>query len=93
MFRQLLKSPEYSNYDVLAQNGLSSAFSRPLSAGDANTANSSFSSVIEMEEKILTRSTVDVFVDSDDNRMRLLSVRFMNVLICVKYLYCKVFLI
>lgn len=68
----MLKDPKYGNYNMLGQAGLSSAFSRPL-AQDAS-ANSSFSNMLEIQGGLLKRSTVDVFVDVEDARMRLLSV-------------------
>ena len=78
IFQKVLKDARYGNYNVLSQGGLSSAFSRPLSQ-DRST-NSSFSNMLEIQSGLLKRSTVDVFVDVDDTRMRLLSV---SVLCCI----------
>lgn len=73
VFKKMLREPSLGNYHVLGQNGLSSAFSRPLSAGSHHTANSSFSNILEINGGLLKRSTVDVFVDNNDDSMRLLS--------------------
>ncbi|MPC26703.1 Microsomal triglyceride transfer protein large subunit [Portunus trituberculatus] len=71
ILHKILKDAKYANYNVLGQGGLSSAFSRPLSQD--KSANSSFSNMLEIQSGLLKRSTVDVFVDVDDTRMRLLS--------------------
>ncbi|KAG0704324.1 Microsomal triglyceride transfer protein large subunit [Chionoecetes opilio] len=71
ILQKILKNPKYGNYNVLGQGGLSSAFSRPLSQD--KSANSSFSNILEIQSGLLKRSTVDVFVDVEDTRMRLLS--------------------
>lgn len=71
ILQKALKDPKYCNYDVLGQGGLSSAFSRPLSQD--KSANASFSNILEIQSGLLKRSTVDVFVDVNDARMRLLS--------------------
>ena len=67
-----MTSSEFNNYHMLAQGGLSSAFSRSLA--ESGNANSSFSNILEISGGLLKRSTVDVFVDGHDSRMRLLSV-------------------
>lgn len=71
ILRKVLKESKYSNYHILGQAGLSSAFSRPLAQD--KSANSSFSNMLEIQGGLLKRSIVDVFVDVDDARMRLLS--------------------
>ncbi|XP_071534399.1 microsomal triglyceride transfer protein large subunit isoform X1 [Panulirus ornatus] len=71
MLRKIVKDPRYNNYHILGQGGLSSAFSRPLSQD--KSANSSFSNMLEIQGGLLKRSTVDVFVESQDAQMRLLS--------------------
>ncbi|XP_018019363.1 microsomal triacylglycerol transfer protein isoform X2 [Hyalella azteca] len=73
VFRKVIRSPEVGNYHVLGQNGLSSAFSRPFTAGSLNAANASFSNVLEINGGLLKRSTVDVFVRNHNESMRLLS--------------------
>ncbi|KAK8742359.1 hypothetical protein OTU49_001825 [Cherax quadricarinatus] len=71
MLNKLLKDPQYNNYHILGQNGVSSAFSRMLY--EDKSANSSFSNMLEIQGGLLKRSTVDVFVESHDAQMRLLS--------------------
>lgn len=71
LLQKTMMDTEYNNYHILAQGGLSSAFSRSL-AQSAN-ANSSFSNVVEINSGLLKRSMVDVFVDGQDSRIRLLS--------------------
>lgn len=72
ILRKILKESKYGNYHILGQAGLSSAFSRPLTQD--KSANSSFSNMLEIQGGLLKRSIVDVYVDVDDARMRLLSV-------------------
>nr|XP_045590522.1 microsomal triacylglycerol transfer protein-like [Procambarus clarkii] len=71
VLKRILKDPEYNNYHILGQNGLSSAFSRLLYQD--KSANSSFSNMLEIDGGLLKRSTVDVYVESQDAQMRLLS--------------------
>lgn len=76
ILQKVLKDPRYGNYNILSQGGLSSSFSRPLSQD--KSANSSFSNMLEIQSGLLKRSTVDVFVDVHDTRMRLLSVSIFS---------------
>ncbi|XP_068229870.1 microsomal triglyceride transfer protein large subunit isoform X2 [Palaemon carinicauda] len=72
LLKKTLKISEFNNYHILAQGGLSSAFSRSLA--ESENVNSSFSNILEISGGLLKRSTVDVFVDGQDSRMRLLSI-------------------
>jgi len=60
----------------MGQNGLSSAFSRPLSVNSETTANSSFTNILEISKGLLKRSNVDVFVNNKEDKLRLLSVSY-----------------
>ncbi|KAK3869563.1 hypothetical protein Pcinc_025147 [Petrolisthes cinctipes] len=71
VLRSVMQEPEYNNYHVLGQSGLSSAFSRPLVQD--NNINASFSNMVEIHGGLLKRTTVDVFVDTQEDQMRLLS--------------------
>ncbi|CAL4123222.1 unnamed protein product [Meganyctiphanes norvegica] len=71
ILRKVLSDPQIGNYHILSQMGLSSAFSRPLA--ETQSANASFSSMLEINGGLLKRSTVDAFVQTKDSEMRLLS--------------------
>ncbi|XP_042223362.1 microsomal triglyceride transfer protein large subunit-like isoform X3 [Homarus americanus] len=71
MLKKLFQDPKYNNYHILGQGGLSSSFSRLLYQD--KSANSSFNNMLEINGGLLKRSTVDVFVESQDAQMRLLS--------------------
>ncbi|KAK7021851.1 hypothetical protein SK128_009107 [Halocaridina rubra] len=71
LLKKVIRMSEFNNYDVLAQGGLSTAFSRSLA--ESPDSNSSFSNLLEISGGLLKRSTVDVYLDSQDARMRLLS--------------------
>jgi len=79
-YREALSSPSLRSYDVLAQSGLSTAFSRPLTApsapsstSSAPSANASFTNMLEVSGGLLKRSTVDVTVSSGEHALPLLS--------------------
>lgn len=71
ILRKVFGDQRVNNYDTLSQMGLSSAFSRSLA--ETQSANSSFSSMLEITGGLLKRSTVDAFVQTEDSEMRLLS--------------------
>lgn len=72
LLKTVLKTSTFNNYHIHGQGGLSSAFSRMLA--EDKSANSSFSNMLEINGGLLKRSTVDVFVNTDDSQMRLLSI-------------------
>jgi microsomal triglyceride transfer protein large subunit len=72
--RELLKEEGLKTYHHLAPKGLSTAFSRTLTASPSS--NSSFSNAIEMTGKILKRSSFDVYVRSQDDSIHPLSVSY-----------------
>ncbi|XP_063588373.1 microsomal triglyceride transfer protein large subunit-like isoform X1 [Penaeus indicus] len=72
LLKTILVMPTFNNYHIHGQGGLSSAFSRMLA--EDKSANSSFSNMLEINGGLLKRSTVDVFVNTEDSQMRLLSI-------------------
>lgn len=72
MVRKILNVHSLWNYHILSQDGLSSAFSRPLVKED--NVNASFTNMLEIKGGILKRSNVDVFIDIGDDKISLLSV-------------------
>lgn len=71
ILRKVISDPRVGNYNTFSQMGLSSAFSRTLA--ETQSANSSFSSMLEITGGLLKRSTVDAYVQTKDSEMRLLS--------------------
>ena len=72
--KAIIKEEGLQNYHHLAPKGLSTAFSRAFTVNPKG--NSTFSNAIEMTGKILKRSSFDVYLNTPEDSLQLLSVSF-----------------
>ena len=69
---EIVREEDLKTYHHLAPKGLSTAFSRTFTSNPSG--NSTFSNAIEMNGKILKRSSFDVYVQNQDDAIQPLSV-------------------
>lgn len=81
MVKGLLKSLNLTNYHILGQKGLSTAFTRSFMKHAS--ANGSLSTVQEMYGGIVKRGTVDVIIDRDGSSQTIFSVRISLIMLAL----------